>query len=163
MPDRFNYSPNLSSLSSLSWTNIRGPRGAMVARLTPDQKVACSNHVVVKLYFCKKKCNACTGHMGTKRKTLCFLFSSTFMPDRFNYSPNLSSISCKNTVGLRGAMVARLTPDQKVACSNHVVVKLYFCKKNLMLAQVTWAQNEKHCVFFSQVHLCLIVLIILPT
>ena len=123
MPDRFNYSPNLSSLSC---KNTGGLRGAMVARLTPDQKVACSNHVVVKLYFCKKKCNACTGHMGTKRKTLCFLFSSTFMPDRFNYSPNLSSLSCKNTGGLRGAMVARLTPDQKVACSNHVVVKLHF-------------------------------------
>ena len=89
------------------------------------------------------------------------------MPDRFNYSPNLSSLSSlssKNTGGLCGAMVARLTPDQKVACSNHVVVKLYFCKKNMLcFAQVTWAQKEKHCVFFSQVHLCLIVLIILPT
>ena len=61
--------------------------------------------------------------MGIK---LCFLFSSGFMPDRFNYSPNLSSLSCKNTRGPRGAMVARLTPDQKVACSNHVVVKLHF-------------------------------------
>ena len=27
---------------------------------------------------------------------------------------------------LRGATVARLTPDQKVACSNHVGVKGYF-------------------------------------
>ena len=27
---------------------------------------------------------------------------------------------------LRGATVARLTPDQKVACSNHVGVKTYF-------------------------------------
>ena len=78
----------------------------VVARLTPDQKVACSNHVVIKLYLCKKKRNACTGHMGTKRKTLCFLFSSAFMPDCFKYSPNLSSLSCKNTGGLRGAMVA---------------------------------------------------------
>ena len=43
------------------------------------------------------------------------------MTDRFNYSPNLSSLSCKNTGGLRGAMVARLTPDQKDVCSNHVV------------------------------------------
>ena len=25
-------------------------------------------------------------------------------------------------MGLRGAIVARLTPDQKVACSNHVAV-----------------------------------------
>ena len=101
-----------------------------------------------------------------KHCDLCFLFSSGCMPDRFNYSPNLSSLSSlswTNIRGPRGAMVARLTPDQKVACSNHVVVKLYFCKKNVMLAQVTWAQKEKHCVFFSQVHLCLIVLIILPT
>ena len=28
-----------------------GPRGATVARLTPDQKVACSNHVGVNFYF----------------------------------------------------------------------------------------------------------------
>ena len=78
------------------------------------------------------------------------------MPDRFNCSPILSclrSISWNKTSGPRGAVVARLTPDQKVACSNHVVVKLYFCKKNVMLVQVTWAQKEKHCVFFSQVHL----------
>ena len=53
MPHRFNCSPNLSSLRFLSWnkTNKRDSRGAMVARLTPDQKVACSNHVVVKLHF----------------------------------------------------------------------------------------------------------------
>ena len=77
-------------------------------------------------FLLNKLFKACTGQMGIKRKTLCFLFSSGFMPDRFNYSPNLSSLSCKNTGGLRGAMVARLTPDQKVACSNHVVVKLHF-------------------------------------
>ena len=29
-------------------------------------------------------------------------------------------------VGLRGAMVARLTPDQKAACSSHVGVTDYF-------------------------------------
>ena len=28
-----------------------GPRGATVARLTPDQKVACSNHVGVTVLF----------------------------------------------------------------------------------------------------------------
>ena len=31
--------------------------------------------------------------------------------------------------GLRGATVARLTPDQKVACSNHVGVKVPFERK----------------------------------
>ena len=62
--------------------------------------------------------------MGIKEKhcDLCLLFSSGCMP---NLS-SLSSLSGKKTGGLRGAMVARLTPDQKVACSNHVVVKLHF-------------------------------------
>ena len=47
----------------MSWEGIglqnimnayRWPRGAMVARLTPDQKVACSNHVevIVFINFC---------------------------------------------------------------------------------------------------------------
>ena len=30
------------------------------------------------------------------------------------------------TRGLRGATVARLTPDQKVACSNHVGVIVFY-------------------------------------
>ena len=68
-----------------------------------------------QITFCLKYIfKVCTGQMGIKRKTLCFLFSSGCMPDRFNYSPNLSSLSCKNTGVLRGALVARLTPDQKV-------------------------------------------------
>ena len=39
-----------------------------------------------------------------------------------------SSIACLPLLfaGLRGATVARLTPDQKVACSNHVGVKARF-------------------------------------
>ena len=36
----------------------------------------------------------------------------------------------RTTKGLRGATVARLTPDQKVACSNHVGVNI-FCIINL--------------------------------
>ena len=35
-------------------------------------------------------------------------------------------ISNSNFQRLRGATVARLTPDQKVACSNHVGVKFIF-------------------------------------
>ena len=40
-------------ISAARWTSqmsgaAAGPRGATVARLTPDQKVACSNHVGVK-------------------------------------------------------------------------------------------------------------------
>ena len=32
---------------------MQWPRGATVARLTPDQKVACSNHVgVITITFC---------------------------------------------------------------------------------------------------------------
>ena len=38
----------------------------------------------------------------------------------------LSSIKCYKSQRLRGATVARLTPDQKVACSNHVGVKIDF-------------------------------------
>lgn len=34
--------------------------------------------------------------------------------------------------GLRGATVARLTPDQKVACSNHVGVKRFSFYINLI-------------------------------
>ena len=58
------------------------------------------------------------------------------MPDRFNYSPNLSSLSCKNTGGLRGTMVACLTPDQKVACSNHVVVESHRGKITFLLKYI---------------------------
>ena len=51
-------------------------------------------------------------------------------------------------VRLRGATVARLTPDQKVACSNHVGVNAYYFVKNtvchfLMSWVTVWAHNEK--------------------
>ena len=36
---------------------------------------------------------------------------------------------------LRGAMVARLTPDQKVACSNHVKVRKSVFKEQYVLCQ----------------------------
>ena len=35
--------------------NVRRPGGATVARLTPDQKVACSNHVRVNVYVLSNK------------------------------------------------------------------------------------------------------------
>ena len=44
--------------------------------------------------------------------------------------------------GLRGATVARLTPDQKVACSNHVGVKHFFI----------WASYEKNLSMFLYSH-----------
>ncbi len=37
-----------------------GPRGATVARLTPDQKVACSNHVGVSEFWDETTCNNAT-------------------------------------------------------------------------------------------------------
>ena len=43
-------------------------------------------------------------------------------------------------IRLRGATVARLTPDQKVACSNHVVVKP-FC--------ISFFQNFKNTYLFG--------------
>ena len=36
-------------------------------------------------------------------------------------------------MGLRGATVARLTPDQKAACSNHVGVNLSFSFEYIMI------------------------------
>ena len=43
-------------------------------------------------------------------------------------------------IRLRGATVARLTPDQKVACSNHVGVKMFIFKIN----------PQKHLVILGQ-------------
>jgi hypothetical protein len=40
-----------------------------------------------------------------------------------------SIINCQ---GLRSAMAARLIPNQKVACSSHVVVKYFFKLRNLV-------------------------------
>ena len=42
------------------------------------------------------------------------------------------------TCGLRGATVARLTPDQKVACSNHVGVNVFF----LLLRDYIWCEKS---------------------
>lgn len=40
--------------------------------------------------------------------------------------PRKLAIEKRLSSGLRGATVARLTPDQKVACSNHVGVNISF-------------------------------------
>ena len=42
-------------------------------------------------------------------------------------SPSKETVRISNTVicRLRGAMVARLTPDQKAACSSHVGVRFF--------------------------------------
>ena len=39
---------------------LRGLRGATLARLTPDQKVACSNHVGVRFHFHGRSYNSQT-------------------------------------------------------------------------------------------------------
>ncbi|KMQ89721.1 protein kinase 2 [Lasius niger] len=41
-------------------------------------------------------------------------------------------LEAHNINGLRGATVARLTPDQKVACSNHVGVKSNFFSRDMI-------------------------------
>ena len=46
--------------------------------------------------------------------TKCYLFGNVCQHDSIQY------------YGLRGAMVARLTPDQKVTCSNHIGVSTFF-------------------------------------
>ena len=45
---------------------------------------------------------------------------------------NIQLRKCGTTVGLRGATVARLTPDQKVACSNHVGVMGFIFQKSIL-------------------------------
>ncbi len=50
------------------------------------------------------------------------LYTSTLLLDRVSQKNNSTFL----IQGLRGATVARLTPDQKVACSSHVGVKFPF-------------------------------------
>ena len=47
------------------------------------------------------------------------------------------------SIGPCGAMVARLTPDQKVTCSNRVEVK-YFSSLHYMLPLLFLIINRKH-------------------
>jgi hypothetical protein len=57
---------------------------------------------------------------------------------------------------LRGATVARLTPDQKVACSNHVGVKSsVFIFKNILFRKVVPRKRLDHVT----VHQALIALL----
>ena len=54
--------------------DVAGPRGATVARLTPDQKVACSNHVGVRTLLKADGCHyinkleLCVAHTLLKAK-----------------------------------------------------------------------------------------------
>jgi hypothetical protein len=99
------FVPDNTKSSFYYQQNVRGctdccrSRGATVARLTPDQKVACSNHVAVIHY-----------HFLPILESILATADSWQPEDLFRYR------------GSRGATVARLTPDQKVACSNHVAV-----------------------------------------
>ena len=45
---------------------IQGPRGAMVARLTPDQKAGCSSHPGVIVYLTTSKRNGIVFPMLSK-------------------------------------------------------------------------------------------------
>ena len=127
----------------------------MVARLTPDQKAACSNHVGVKIilaflafttlnfsnFSCcitHQKCgkfnmmwtemhNTRTQIFALEFLHLLFGFLNYFLSveQMFNFLSVFLCISGSISYNwLRGAMVARLTPDQKAACSNHVGVKI---------------------------------------
>ena len=84
----------------------------MVARLTPVQKVACSNHVRVTCGFSDSRfetCLGCSDDSNIKKSNVNIKYST------------VTIFSLDNRLG--GATVARLTPVQKVACSNHVRVK----------------------------------------
>ena len=56
-------------------------------------------------------------------KNIFSLLSLQFSKSAFNL--NILETYCSQPRGLGGATVARLTPDQKVACSNHVRVRSY--------------------------------------
>ena len=63
---------------------------------------------------------------------------------------------------LRGAMVARLTPDQKAACSNHVGVNVFFFffhfYSTIFDEQVTLGDLPQICLIFHQRNsLCLLL------
>ena len=92
---------------------ITRPGGATVARLSPVQKVVCSNHVWVN-YFIS-------------------FFEQPLTLSQFLY------LCLQGNVITRpgGATVARLTPVQKVACSNHIWVNYFisFFEQPLTLSQ----------------------------
>ena len=65
------------------------------------------------------QCESLNEKERNKKKCMLILHFG-YVPDRIINIYQLVSI---NTKGIRGAMVARLTPDQKVACSIHVGFK----------------------------------------
>ena len=83
---------------------ITRPGGTMVARLTPVQKAACSYHVRVNILYQFLRVDA----FGIILIVIC-----VHARKRHHMRPG-------------GAMVARLTPVQKVACPNHVRVNYLF-------------------------------------
>ena len=100
---------------------------AMVAHLIPDQKVVCSNYdwvINLPLPFFQRK-----NYLGCILFCIIMDLSHYSSPPQQDYRPLLNthvSAQLYYTTGLRGATVARLTPDQKVACSNHVGVSCVF-------------------------------------
>ena len=99
--------------------------GAMVSRLTPDQKFACSNLArskTLRLYFTYDSYNI--SHMFICRIRPC----------------------C--------AMVARLSPDQKVTCSNRVAVKSFSYFLYLLLLQFLIINRTHSCAQLGLVVQC---------
>ena len=140
-----------------------GPCAAMVAPLTSDQKITCSNRVEVKSFssllyllllqfliinrtcsfaqskFCKQFVYMSLGNLTLWRNDTSSASRSEFCVFEFHGGQQLFiftllvtlKISINNSYTLPvsiwpcGAMVARLAPDQKVTCSNHVEVKSF--------------------------------------
>ena len=75
------------------------------------------------IYFCCSNVSQMLAHYSPQ-KCLC---------TEFQYPHCINNTVIFNTIRIRGATVARLTPDQKVACSNHVEFKKQFC----------WEMREK--------------------
>ena len=106
------------------------PYGAMVARLTPDQKAGYSSHSGVMYNFSIFIFRDYFFRLGV-RVTLgsCIIFQYLFLkikPPFACLGLTLIYIYLKLYQWPYGAMVARLTPDQKAGCSSHSGVMYNF-------------------------------------
>ena len=77
---------------------------------------------------------------------------SDFDSESSDIKSNILLKNCHNyTKWLRGATVARLTPDQKAACSNHVGVKIFFpqsdCDTFVQKVCLQWGLNSWPLVY----------------
>ena len=104
---------------------ITRPRGATVARMSPVQQVACSNHIWVN-YF------------------ISFYEQISLTLSQLLYLCMQGNVNMRH----RGARVARLNPVQQVACSNHVRGNFFisFYEQLLTLSQFLYLCMQEHVI-----------------